>query len=316
MSAPMQNKTQDASVKSISDRTMTTSYDDSAYLHLPQTLLASCIFSGVERNTLGRTLSDQDRFNHYPASPLPQISWIFQGQLHMVIENHERVPSLGPALPKIVVAGPQTKPCASWSPGPVHALSVAFYPEALAKLIQLPIRDICNRIEPLEALAPPAFFDLANALFHQKSNSVFHALETLLLPLWQQQRQHHATPLLGEWIRSLLTRASFSDTGVGLRQWQRRIKQLTGQSQQDLDCFTKVEEVMLQIVDAPSQNTPPLADIAAASGFSDQSHMGRLVRRVTGASPARFLHLQQHEESFWFYRLLEGHLRQARQINK
>lgn len=52
-----------------------------------------------------------------------------------------------------------------------------------------------------------------------------------------------------------------------------------------------------------------LAALALSAGFSDQSHMGREVRRVTGIPPGRFRQLIDTEEAFWFYRLIEGQFR-------
>ena len=62
-------------------------------------------FAAVERNTLQRSLDARQRFNYYPASPLPQLSWIFEGQLHLTRLERHAESSLEPALPKLVIAG-------------------------------------------------------------------------------------------------------------------------------------------------------------------------------------------------------------------
>jgi AraC-like DNA-binding protein len=54
-----------------------------------------------------------------------------------------------------------------------------------------------------------------------------------------------------------------------------------------------------------------LAAVAAESGYSDQSHLGREVKRVTGLPPARFAERMKTDEAFWMYRLLGEHLRGA-----
>ena len=51
------------------------------------------------------------------------------------------------------------------------------------------------------------------------------------------------------------------------------------------------------------------AALAADSGFADQSHLGREVRRITGFSPRRLQQMMAEDESFWFYRLLWQHHR-------
>lgn len=76
----------------------------SARLLLPRPALAACVFSGVERDTRGMVLSDDQRFNYYPATPMPVVSWIFEGTLHMVEERKaDGRPVLGPPLPRLIL---------------------------------------------------------------------------------------------------------------------------------------------------------------------------------------------------------------------
>ena len=89
---------------------------------------------------------------------------------------------------------------------------------------------------------------------------------------------------------------------------------MTGHSQQDLQFFSQVEETFVRLVTKSESAPKNFSDLAYEAGFADQSHMGRSVKRVTGLSPARFVELMQTEESFWFYRLLEGHVRQQQSV--
>lgn len=280
-----------------------------ARLLLPHLDLASCIFSGVERDTRGASLSDAERFNYYPATPMALISWICEGELHMV---EERGPgssaTLGPALPRLVFSGPQSRPSASWSPGPVHALSVAFYPEAMRRLPGAGIEPFINRIVPLEEAASGPLLNACRLLLEkEKGADPFQHFEAMLKPLWRDPQRSSAAPRMGDWVRSLTTRVAFSKAGVGMRQMQRRIKGWTGQSHRDLQLFARVEEVMIRAGEHRTENSLDLAGLAGEAGFADQSHMGREVRRVTGLSPARLNHLMAHDEAFWFYRLIEGY---------
>lgn len=43
--------------------------------------------------------------------------------------------------------------------------------------------------------------------------------------------------------------------------------------------------------------------LADASGYADQSHLCREVRRVTGFSPEELYRRIQEDEGFWSYRL-------------
>lgn len=281
-------------------------------LLLPSPALAACIFAGAERDTRGSVLSEADRFNYYPATPMTVISWIFEGTLHMVeARRPDGGTVLGPALPRLVLSGPQSRPVASWSPGSVHALSVAFLPEAMGRLLGTRIDPFVDRILPLEQVASGALLAACESLFAADGPALLPRLENSLLPLWRGPAAGSGAPLMGDWIRSLLVRAAFSKAGSGVRQLQRRVKSWTGQSHRDLQLFARVEEVMVRAGEHRRQTALDLAGLACGAGFADQSHMGREVRRVTGLSPARLDRLIAGSEAFWFYRLLEGYLREG-----
>ena len=89
---------------------------------------------------------------------------------------------------------------------------------------------------------------------------------------------------------------------------QRRVRDWTGQSYRDLQLFFRVEEAFIRRIETCDSSVWDLAAIAADTGFADQSHMGREVRRVTGLSPARFGERLANDEAFWYYRLVAGEL--------
>lgn len=281
----------------------------SARLLLPRPALTACVFVGVERDTRGMALSDDQRFNYYPATPMSMVSWIFEGTLHMVEEHGaDGHPALGPPLPRLVLSGPQRRPVASWSPGPVHALSVAFYPEALGQLIGIGAEFLVDRILPLEEVVSGPLLAACQALLVPEAGAAaFHRLEDRLEPLWSGPRPREArlAPLMGDWVRSLAMRAALSKAGRGVRQTQRRIKGWTGLSHRDLQLFARVEEVAVRAAQNREDGGLDLVGLAGDLGFADQSHMGREVRRLTGLSPGRLNGLMATHEAFWFYRLLD-----------
>jgi AraC-like DNA-binding protein len=280
-----------------------------AFMHIPSPALGACMLAGVERDTRGCMLDDADRFNYYPATPMAVISWIFEGTLHMVEElepSHQ--PTLGPALPCLVFSGPQRSPSVSWSPGAVHALSVGFYPEAFSRLIGRPIEPYLDQHLPLETVAPLPLLQACQSIIDAHDDDPFSILEAYFQPLWCEPGRPSQAPYLGDWVRSLATRTVHSTTGRSLRQLQRRVRHWTGQSYRDLQLFIRIEEAFIRRIEAHDGNVPNLAAIAADSGFADQSHMGREIRRVTGISPARFNERLANDEAFWYYRLIAGEL--------
>lgn len=93
-------------------------------LILPPRAVARCLFGALLRDTRGRGLSGAELFNHFPASSLVSVNWVFSGVLHPVAGE------IGPALPRLMLAGPQSMPVTSWSPGAVLAVSLGIWPEA------------------------------------------------------------------------------------------------------------------------------------------------------------------------------------------
>lgn len=280
-----------------------------AFMHRPSPALGACLMAGIKRDTRDCVLTDAERFNCYPATPLAVISWIFEGTLHMVEERGPSArPTLGPALPRLVFSGPQRYPSVSWSRGPVHALSVGFYPEAMSRLIGRPIDPYFDQNLPLEAVAPPALLQACQAVLDTGGDEPFAMLETRFQPLWRGSGQASLAPYLSDWVRSVATSAAHSTVGRGLRQLQRRVRDWTGQSYRDLQLFIRVEEAFIRRIETGDSSAPDLAAIAADVGFADQSHMGREIRRVTGLSPARFGERLANDEAFWYYRLMAGEL--------
>jgi len=79
------------------------------------------------------------------------------------------------------------------------------------------------------------------------------------------------------------------------------MKRWTGQSGRALRAFAQLEDLHSLRMREP--NTA-MAEIAAEAEFSDQSHMGRAVKKATGFSPGKLNRLIDTSESFWCYRLL------------
>ena len=53
-------------------------------LILPPPALAGCLYGALLRDTRGRGLTGPALYNHFPASPLVAVTWVFHGRLHMV----------------------------------------------------------------------------------------------------------------------------------------------------------------------------------------------------------------------------------------
>lgn len=100
-------------------------------LVLPPRELASCIAGCLYRDTRGVELTDEERLNYFPASPLFAASVMLSGDLFAsdtLLSLHE-IKGIS-RTPKYVFSPPKNAPHMSWSPGPVEGFTVAFYPDA------------------------------------------------------------------------------------------------------------------------------------------------------------------------------------------
>jgi len=271
-----------------------------ARLTFPLASLAGCIYVAVERDTRGLELSATQRINMYPATPLSSLSWILEGQLHMVGAGVDTAPvQLHQSVPVFAFSGPSRLPTASWSPGPVHALTVSFYPDALAKLWGVRLHNYVDTILPAEEVLP---LEAITALTKVgSSDDPLETLQTILQPLWKDVQPHPGRAGIQDWLKGLTRQLANGLTGIGTRQRQRHVKRLTGQSQRELELYARVERAFAYA----GHNDTDLASIAASTGYSDQSHLGREVKRVSGLSALRLREGILREEAFWLYRLLD-----------
>ncbi len=271
-----------------------------ARLHYPHRNLAACIHVGVERDTRGVTLQDEQRLNFYPASPLAVISWIFHGRLQMVsMPSDGAPPVLSEALPKLVFSGPSRLPPVSWSAGAVHAISIGLYPDALSAL-GVQARDYMDAVLPVEDVLPEAVCRTLEQV-QEGEGELFQRVECALASVFESASYSGSAMSMNQWLTHLRTRLACSRAGIGLRQMQRQIKRWAGQSHRDLELYVRAERAFALV---QSHDAPVWSDIALQAGYSDQSHFGREVKRVSGFAPAQLARRMQVDEAFWMYRLL------------
>lgn len=264
---------------------------------LPPRDLASCVVGFLYRDTRGTHLSDADRLNYFPASPFFAASVVLDGALHL---SDTLVPLNAvrqtPIVPRTAYAAPKSAPHMSWSPGPIAGLSVVFFPDAWKSLGGT-----------FDATPPPC---LPHALEHFDRHDVDAALplfwEDMARAWAATQRADGAMRWAGShriknWTYHLMKKASQSGKGRSFRSAQRRIRRWTGQDMQTLNFFAQIDELHARVAAEP--DALPV-DYAADAGFSDQSHMGRALKRATGFSPVQLNQRIAEDEAFWCYRLL------------
>jgi len=272
----------------------------------PRLALAACVRGYVARSTLGATLRPEQRDNHFPATPLCSLCWIFQGESRLLRRGEQ---ACDEAIAPISVLGPHTQPVLTHNPGPVETLIVSLTPQAMAALTGIGMDALVNRVLPLDQVLDAAWQTMAQAVFAAPDTpSRIELVENFLEPRWQALAPDTVSTAARYrfWAENLALRAAQTGWGNSLRQAERRIKQWAGLPMRDLRRMVRAENSFFQVREAHSLGAVDWADAAADAGFSDQAHMCREVRRISGLSPAALLKAIEEDESFWLYRLTDA----------
>lgn len=277
----------------------------------PRPGVADCIFCMFVRDTRGVALDHEQRFNFFPASPLCSVTSVVAGDW-LLIDRPEQMdhPRQGARLPALSFAGAQLRPPISWNPGESCAITIAFYPDALSAMTGLDLGPFTGRIVSAEEVLPKAILNPCRAGFDAvlREGTVpgFSALEDEIETVWATLRPAgtRAMKWTRDWSRNLAVRAARAGTGRSPRQIARRIKSWTGVSERDLQGLGHTEQLYARLHDAFQKGDVDWAGLAAASGFADQAHMIRRMRRHTGFTPEQLRQSANSDEAFWAYRLL------------
>ncbi len=285
----------------------------SGTLWQPRASLSACIRASMVRNTLGADHTDAQRVNHFPASPMCSLSWWFTGSSECLATPPDRVAEgdiaeRNPMPGRWVLCGPQTQPVSTWCPGPAHSMMVLMMPDALHALTGLQVPDLIDQFFDASVVLPPDWSPMLLQVQDATDDAQrLQVLEDFLEPRWQQCRpsQPLAKQRYSDWVAHLALRAAVSAPGRSLRQLERRIKQWSGLPLRELRVMGRSEEAFFATAALATQATAKLdwAQIAADTGYSDQSHLIRTTRRITGFTPDALGKGIQQQESFWAYRL-------------
>ncbi len=284
----------------------------SGQLWLPRASLSACLRGTLVRSTVGYALSDAQRINRFPASPLCSLSWWFEGRSECLVpERPDAMADLNsprePIPGRWVLAGPHTRPATSYCAEPTHAMMVMFMPDALHQLTGLEPETLTNRMVDAQTLLPADWLAMCEAVQNQPDDGArMECLEAFLEPRWQACRPTQALQAqrYGDWAMHLAQRAAMSAPGRSLRQLERRIKRWAGLPLRELRGFGKAEQAFFDTMAADTTQGPVRwADVAAGAGFSDQSHLCRITRRITGYAPQALYEGIQRDEAFWAYRI-------------
>ncbi len=302
--------------------------DGGTRLWLPPLALAGCVRGAMLRDTRGRDLSPAQRESFFPAVPLVNLSWWFEGQGEWLATPGFSTPSPGFRVQPVLVSGPFTLPTHTRASAAVCTLNLLLLPDAFAALTGIDPGRLLNQVVDARGVLPADWLLWADTLKAMPSaDARLDAIEAFLRARWQGElakrplgRRHT------EWAEALAVRAATSAAGRSVRQIERRVKAWAGLPMREIRAVSRAERAFLAAAgaaidpagtaaavtpaSAPRSPHAPAkpqgvnwADIAAQTDYADQSHLCRETRRITGFSPDQLLHLIRSEEAFWCYRL-------------
>jgi len=276
-------------------------------LWTPRLALGGCVRGVMGRDTRGAALAETQRFNHFPATPMVTISWWLSGTSERLAPGAaaDLAAPRTPA-PAAILLGPQGRPTVSWNPGEVHSLTLVLAPDALQLLTGLDPGAWVNRWAAAADVLPLDWLAMGQSVMTAPDDDTRVGLmQDFLEPRWQSARPASAFGFTRwrDWTQALALRAGMSATGRSVRQVERRIKQWTGQPLRELRGAGRSEQAFFEAVLAHGNGSLQWADVAASAGYSDQSHLCRETRRVSGFAPEELRRRIRGDETFWPYRV-------------
>lgn len=269
---------------------------------VPRLSLASCVRGIVVRSTLGCALPEEQRVNRYPATPFPTLFLQMRGASAMV---DPWMPEMVCPEGGVLLSGVQTRPTASANPGAAHFMMVLFFPDALHRLTGIDMNSIVDQFVPLEDAVDADWRALAERMLAAASDGARVALlEDFLEPRWRAARAGGAFDgVVGDWVHRLGAQAAGAGIGRSARMVERRIREWAGQPLRRLRRTYRAEQSFFAAREAAAKGKVSLGEVAQLGGYSDQAHMNREAREISGLSPGEILRRVREDETYWIYRI-------------
>ncbi|MGL4410432.1 MAG: helix-turn-helix domain-containing protein [Zoogloea sp.] len=288
-----------------------------AHLYPPPPTLRGAVAAIITRHHLAPIQNPAERMSHYAATPVMTLSWAVGGPAGR-LQTTASGTHWQPFEAAVMVSGTQSQPLVSWSPKGGRGGFICFMPAVARRLFGLDPLALQDRlISAWEALGSEWHPFLHDLLAAPDDPTALAVIESFLAPRWQalnaaeaSRERGSGSPLhsirrLGrQWVEHLGWLAHDWRQVHSPRHVERRIRQFSGRSLREWQGLVKAEGVFFRFRDHLDEGAAPdLAGLAIDEGFSDQAHLNRVVKRITGFSPGEFGQRYLHDESFWLYRL-------------
>lgn len=261
---------------------------------------AAHVYFYASRDTTGCTLTDREADNHFPATPLIGLAWHLSGGTVVTRVGSQEVDV---ATPTFSVSGRRDAPLICRNRGDLRFFTIAMYPDAFAAAFGVAPSTLDNRVIDALTELPAAGAAMFRAVAAAPDDEA-------RIALFQEFLEQHANEFHGSlWVS--VTRAGSRISvallarllAVGHRQALRVTQHLMGFGVGELKKQARREIAYDRFADkARNPDAVSIADIAADSGYADQSHLSRDCKAVTGRSFTQLLADIETKEADWLYR--------------
>ena len=219
------------------------------------------------------------------------------GQMHLVFRLHD-VPlrvfaddadGVGTAIGQAVIGGPRAAFHVRELTGPSHSIGVQLRPDAAAALFGAPALEFAGRHVALADLWGSAANEIRERL-HDAAEpcAQLATLERILVERLRHTRRMHPAVLhaLTRFQAGGATVARVvRETGYSHRMVTTLFARSIGMTPKRYCRLLRMQRLLKRFAASPAT---PLADLAAAAGYSDQPHFTREFREFTGVTPDQY----------------------------
>ncbi len=176
-------------------------------------------------------------------------------------------------------------------------------------LFEVDLAAIQDRFVPVGAVTGAEFAPLREALADNRDTDTAAVFERHLARRWQTLQgrngvQASLRQLGRNWVERLACRARQWARVHSPRHVERRIKSFSARSLPEWNSLVRTEGLFFAARERHEAGLPfEWTALALDEGYTDQAHMIRTVKRITGFSPTEFAARFERDESFWMYRL-------------
>lgn len=201
--------------------------------------------------------------------------------------------------PRELFIGPSERALCIQPGAVVDVIAIRFRPGGAALLLSAPLSEYRERILSRSDCDISPGFDLIDGLTPLGDGQRVRVLEALLLErrkgLSVDAAVHHARRRIGETRGSIRVDALSQETGLTIRQLQRRFESVVGLSPKGLARVIRLQHAL----SLARQGGRTLARVAALSGYADQAHFNRQFRDIAGVTPTEYFTEQNRLDGYF-----------------